>query len=113
MSEEREARIGRNEALFREINERMESLQASFDSLADQADFVCECGDVTCGDQITMSLTEYERLRSNPTWFAVKPGHEMKDVEDVVEKRSGYDIVSKHEGVPADIARAEDPRSDT
>ena len=112
MSEEREARIGRNEALFREINERMEALQQAFDSATEQADFVCECGDVTCGDQITMPLADYERLRSHPTWFAIKPGHQLEDVEDVVEKRRGYDIVSKHEGVPADIARAEDPRSE-
>jgi hypothetical protein len=113
MNEEREVRIGRNEALFREINERMESLQQAFDAFTEQADFVCECGDVACAEQLTMSLSDYERLRSNPTWFAIKPGHEVKDVEDVVEKRPGYDIVSKHEGVPADIARAEDPRSET
>jgi hypothetical protein len=111
VSEERDARIGRNEVLFREINERLEGLQEAFDSLAERADFVCECGDVACTEQITMSLGEYERLRSNPTWFAVKPGHETPDVEDVVEKRQGYDIVRKHEGVPANIARAEDPRS--
>ena len=111
MTQEREVRIGRNEALFREINERLESLQKSFDALTEQADFVCECGEVTCGERITMSLGDYERLRSHPTWFAIKPGHELKDVEDIVENRRGYDIVSKHEGAPADIARAEDPRS--
>lgn len=111
MSAERDARVGRNEVLFREINERLEALQEAFDSLAERADFVCECGDVSCDEQITMSLAEYERLRSDPTWFAVKPGHEANDVEDVVEKLAGYDIVRKHEGIPADIARAEDPRS--
>jgi hypothetical protein len=110
VSEERDARIGRNEVLFREINERLEGLQEAFDSLAERADFVCECGNVACTEQITMSLAEYERLRSNPTWFAIKPDHEVPDVEDVVEKRQGYDIVRKHDGVPADIARAEDPR---
>jgi hypothetical protein len=111
VSEERDARIGRNEALFREINERLNALQESFDSFTERADFVCECGDVTCGEQITMPLSDYERLRSNATWFAIKPGHEENGVEDVVEKRRGYDIVRKHEGAPADIARAEDPRS--
>lgn len=111
MSEERDARIGRNEVLFREINERLESLQEGFSSLAEHADFVCECGDVNCGEQITMTLAEYERLRADPTWFAIKPGHSADDVEDVVERRSGYEIVRKHEGLPATIARAEDPRS--
>jgi hypothetical protein len=111
VSQERDARIGRNEVLFREINERLEGLQEAFDSLAERADFVCECGDVACSEQITMPLAEYERLRSNPTWFAVKPGHEAPDVEDVVEKRQGYDVVRKHDGAAAEIAREEDPRS--
>jgi hypothetical protein len=111
VSKDRDARVGRNEVLFREINERLQSLQEPFDSLAERADFVCECGDVNCEAQITMTLGEYERLRSNPTWFAVKAGHEANDVEDVVEKRSGYDIVRKHEGLPANFARAENPRA--
>ena len=55
--------------------------------------------------------SEYEEVRANPAHFAVSPGHEAPDVETVVAKRSGYDVVRKNEGVPAEIARQTDPRS--
>src|SRR5919205_3825240 len=109
--DDRQERIGRNEALFREINERLEDLQERFDVLSHAGDFVCECGKLGCTEQITMPLEEYRELRSNPTHFAIKPGHEIPDVEDVVARRRGYDIVRKHEGPPTELARAEDPRS--
>jgi hypothetical protein len=112
MNDERRLRIGRNEVLFREINERLNELQESFDVFSERADFVCECGDVSCAEQITMSLHEYEQVRADPELFAIKPDHEIDDVEQVVAKRDGYDIVRKDEGAPAALARAEDPRSD-
>jgi hypothetical protein len=58
-----------------------------------------------------MTLADYERLRSEPTWFAIRPGHEILDVESVVERKGGYDIVQKHEGVPTRVAEEEDPRT--
>jgi hypothetical protein len=109
--DDRATRIGRNEVLFREINERLSELQESFDVFSERGDFVCECGDVSCSEQITMSLGEYEQLRADPELFGVKPGHEIPDVENVVERRPGYDVVRKSEGGPAELARAEDPRS--
>jgi hypothetical protein len=105
--DDRQARIGRNEVLFREINERLAELQDRFDVMVEGGDFVCECGRLGCTEQITMSLHDYRELRSEPTHFAVKPGHEMPDVESVVARRDGYDIVRKNEGDAADIARAE------
>ena len=108
--DDRQERVGRNEVLFREINERLEELQQRFDVLTEAGDFVCECGKLGCTETITMSLAEYRDLRGEPTHFAVKPGHEIPDVEDVVDRRRGYDVVRKHEGAPAELARAEDPR---
>ena len=58
-----------------------------------------------------MTRAEYEELRSEPHQFAVHPGHEYADVEDVVGRRKGYDIVSKNEGIPEKIAERTDPRS--
>ena len=108
--DDRQERVGRNEVLFREINERLEELQERFEVLADQGDFVCECGKLGCTEQITITLDEYRAVRADSTHFVVKPGHEMPDVEDVVERRRGYDVVRKHEGEAAELARAEDPR---
>jgi len=109
--DDRQERIGRNEVLFREINERLEQLQERFEVLSERGDFVCECGKLGCTDQISMSLEEYQALRADPTHFAIKPGHEIPDVEDVVAHHRGYDIVRKHGGDPAQLARAEDPRA--
>jgi hypothetical protein len=104
----REERIGLNEAVFREVNERIEHLAETFD--LKQLDLVCECGDGDCQERITMSDSEYDALRSDPQLFAVYPGHETDEVESVVEKRNGYDIVRKSVGAPERIAEQTDPR---
>src|SRR2546423_536388 len=108
---ERQRRIGLNESVFRDVNERIEEAADSF-GLADQPlNLICECGDPECVQKITMSRSEYEGLRDEPTHFAVFPGHEIPDVEEIVEKRKGYDIIRKREGEPARVARETDPRS--
>ncbi len=106
----REERIGKNEAVFREVNERLKELGESFSFVAERADFVCECGDALCADPIQMTLAEYEHVRANASRFAVLPGHSIREVESVVERRHGYDIVEKHPGRPAQLAAANDPR---
>ena len=106
----REERIGLNEAVFREVNERIESLADAFDLKAQPLDLICECGDASCVERISMSHQEYEQLRSDSHQFAVYPGHGDRDVEDVVEKRTGYDLIKKNEGIPEQIAEQTDPR---
>jgi AraC-like DNA-binding protein len=110
MDAERERRIGLNESVFREVNERIEDAASSF-GLTDQLSFVCECGDRDCVQQISMTRAEYEALRTEATHFAVFPGHEIADVEEIVERRKGYDVIRKREGQPAKVARETDPKS--
>jgi hypothetical protein len=111
MDAERERRLGLNESIFRDVNERIEDAAASFGLGNQPLNLVCECGDPTCVAQISMTRSEYEALRAEPTHFAVAPGHEIADVEEIIEKREGYDVIRKHEGPPADAARETDPRS--
>jgi hypothetical protein len=99
-----------NEALFREVNERIESLAESFDLRSGPLDLVCECGDASCVERITMTHAEYEQLRSDPRQFAVHPGHVDFNVEDLLERRAGYDVVLKDEGAPRRVAEQTDPR---
>jgi hypothetical protein len=49
-------------------------------------------------------------LRADPTQFAVVPGHEFANVEEVVARHEGYDVVRKVEGVARHIAEVTDPR---
>ena len=109
-TDERARRIGANEAIFREVNERLEEVARDLGLESQELDLLCECGDAGCVERITMSVSDYEALRANPKLFAVAPGHEEKDVEYFVERRKGYDVVQKREGLAAQIAEDTDPR---
>jgi hypothetical protein len=104
----REARIARNEALFREVNERVE--EVSERAATDTIEFLCECGDQFCTRSISLRRSEYERLRSDPLTFGITPGHAILDVEDVIAENERYQTVRKHEAEGL-IARRTDPRA--
>ena len=108
--EERERRIGLNEAVFREANERIEELNQAFATFTDELILVCECGEGKCAARITMTAQAYEELRAESANVAIVPGHEIPDVEQVVARREGYDVVKKNEGIPRRIAEVTDPR---
>jgi hypothetical protein len=108
--DERKRRIGVNEAIFREANERIQDLNKTFATLTDRLVLVCECGDAQCVEKISLSPEAYEELRSEPTQFAVVPGHEIPDVEEVVARGQGYDVVRKVDGIPRHVAEVTDPR---
>jgi hypothetical protein len=99
----------KNESLFRDVNERIEALEQEFGA-GDVCEFVCECAWIECSERFEMSLDAYEDLRSDPTTFAVLPGHESLGVEDVVAERTGYVVVRKRAGEPARIAAEDAPR---
>jgi hypothetical protein len=94
MPDELQARLGANESVFREINEGIERGQWPGEEES-PVSFRCECARLGCSDLIELSLREYERVRSNPRRFIVRPGHERLEVEIVVERRSDYFVVEK------------------
>jgi hypothetical protein len=108
--EERERRIGLNEAVFREANERIRELNETFATLTDELILVCECGHGTCAEQISMKPGDYEALRAQPADFAIVPGHEIPEVEKVISRGEEYVIVRKKEGIPRRVAEVTDPR---
>ena len=109
--DERSRRVGHNEALYRQVNERIEALNETFGTVAGDFAVICECGDLGCKDQISVSREAYEQTRANPARFLVRPGHEVLDVERVVGRDDDYVVVEK---VPQDavrVAEETDPRS--
>ena len=109
----RDEQRARNEALFREVNERIEVLSTDLaDESEQEASFevLCECGRDDCTVLIEMTRAEYESVRSDPRRFIVVPGHEHTDIERVVERGSAFLVVEKLEHA-AEIAVEEDPRS--
>jgi hypothetical protein len=101
-------RAARNEALFREVNEEVARLEQRLEGGAPQ--FVCECSAESCVERVTLPLAAYERIRSHPRRFVLKPGHEQDSLERVVESASGYVVVEKT-AVAGDVAERTDPRS--
>jgi hypothetical protein len=103
---EREARIGNNERLFREVNERINQIQDAFGQ-TQAFEIVCECGAQGCLERITLTHDAYRTVRANPRTFAIVPGHQAEDVEDVVGRHEAYYVVEKKEGLPAAIAESD------
>jgi hypothetical protein len=91
----REERIAKNEANFREINERLERGLRHVQDNPDLLTFICECGDQTCDQHIHLSLSEYERVRLDSRHFAVVPGHTFPAVEQVISSNDRYEVVEK------------------
>jgi hypothetical protein len=107
----RARKVGENEALFRSVNEQIESLSQTFSVATDTIRIVCECADRMCVEQLEISVSDYEDVRADPSLFIVLPEHVEDDVERVVGRHDGYWVVSKHEGEPARIARETNPRN--
>jgi hypothetical protein len=86
--------VARTQALFREVNEQLERLAVKF-GIDHSLDFVCECGNHRCSENVELSLSEYEAIRRIPTRFVVKPGHVLPKFERSVEQQRAYTVVEK------------------
>ena len=54
-------RLARNQALFREVNERLLELADGFHDGSMQ--FICECSQEDCTETLTLSHEQYESVR--------------------------------------------------
>ena len=107
-------RRAKNEAIFREVNERIEDLSRR--SGVDDDDsvlpgFVCECSNDGCTELLEVSYQQYEAVRQHPRRFLVLAGHEDLDAERVLEEHDGSLVVEKRPEASR-IAIENDPRSD-
>jgi hypothetical protein len=113
--DERLERQARNEALVREVNEHINALdrEAAGSGAVDGVEtfrFHCECGrDGGCGEEIWMTLEEYEVVRRQDDRFALRPGHETEGLEHVVDGNERFVIVDKVDAAEPFVA--DDPRS--
>ena len=60
-------------------------------------EWVCECGDETCFEKVTVPYGGLRAVRSHDDWFLIVPGHEKADVERIVDEHGGYVVVEKCE----------------
>jgi hypothetical protein len=106
MDVEGRQRVAMNEATFRRVNEGMEAGQDPSGLLT----FLCECGRLGCNRLIELTRAEYEAVRDDPRTFAIIDGHDITEVEDVVERHERYVVVRKRGAPEEEIAENTDPR---
>jgi len=107
--DERQQRLARNEAHFREVNERIESvahqLGGSF-----PYEFLCECANADCTFRIRIPLAAYESIRADGKQFVVLPLHYTPEVEELVLEEEAYWVVRKT-GDAGEYVEQLDPRT--
>ncbi len=75
--------------------------------------YFCECADTECRAKVPLRKSDYERIRADAKQFFVVPGHEILDVETVVERHDdeGWVVVAKPPEVAETLERTNPRRS--
>lgn len=109
MDQNVQERLAANEDTFRQVNEGI--ARGQWPGEDDRpVSFRCECARLGCNLLIELRLPEYEAIRGHSRRFLVVDGHELPEVEAVVERRDGYVVVEKG-GEAGELAERRDPRS--
>jgi hypothetical protein len=85
-----DARARAIENVFRDINQAFLKLDG------DSGRFVCECADAECVETIDLPRASMVLLREDPNVYALKRGHAVAEIEQVVETLDSIEIVRKH-----------------
>ena len=100
--------LAQRQNLFRDANERIE-YAATVVGHKGLRPFLCECSLDGCVERIEVETEVYELVRGNAARFLTLPGHEIAEIEDVVNRHDGYQVVEK-QSVFAEIASSANPR---
>jgi hypothetical protein len=95
MSDARASRAGKNQSLFRDVNERVREMNERLDPALPLSEWLCECADDSCTDRIELTQDAYSRVREHGKRFVVAPGHVFAGIEEIVERQQVYWIVEK------------------
>jgi hypothetical protein len=105
----REHRMAQNEALFREVNERVDAMAHQLGPDVPY-EFLCECANADCTFRLALSTSVYEAVRADPKRFVVLPLHYTPEVEELVVQEDTYWVVQKT-GEAGEYVEHLDPRS--
>jgi len=81
--------------LFRQVNERVRDLNTDLGPSARIADFVCECRDPECSERLTLSLEQFDAIRSHPNRHVVRSDHLEPAYEHTVDLQRGFSVVER------------------
>jgi uncharacterized protein (DUF1499 family) len=90
------ARLAKNEDFFREVNGKISEKAESHGVDSHEYEFFCECSDAACVERVTLTLSEYEHIRTEPTRFVVKKNHVVPEIEHVIEAVPDHVVIEKH-----------------
>jgi hypothetical protein len=99
----------KNEELFRNVNEQIETLSQTVGQDDPLMQYLCECDSRGCYERVRATRGEYESVRAEPTHFIVLTGHEDPEVERVIVSNDRFLIVEK-QGAAGRDAEKTDPR---
>ena len=94
-------RAQENERILREANDEIgrearEAERAHEVGRAEtEIEFFCACGRSDCEETLLLTLAEYEAAHTAPDRFIITPGHELTEIERVVEEHDTYFVVEK------------------
>jgi hypothetical protein len=103
-------RLADNEALFREVNERVQEQADGHGNDGHVYAYFCECSRTDCVERVHHTSAEYEAIRAHGARFILVAGHEIGEIEDVVAKTDDSVVVEK-QGVAGARAELLDPRT--
>lgn len=93
MDDVRARKAAKNEALTRSLNEGLARGEEKWPS--EEPTFICECCDLSCVEEVSLSLDDYRHIHKDPRRFIVKPGHEVLEIEKVIDDRGAFKVVEK------------------
>jgi hypothetical protein len=99
----------KNEELFRNVNERIETLSQTIAQDDPLMQYLCECDSRACYERVRATRGEYESVRAEPTHFIVLAGHDDPAVERVILSNDRFLVVEK-QGAAARDAEQTDRR---
>ena len=97
--EQTKQRVATNQALLRGVNEAMR-----IDRADEPLPFRCECGRLGCNKLMELTRAEYNAVRGHRRRFAIVAGHEVVEIEPIVERHDRDAVVEAHDPAAAAIA---------
>jgi hypothetical protein len=80
--------------LFREVNERIRSVNLRFGTAADEMHVLCECGRRDCIDRIEIPISVFDEISLADDLFLVAHGHAQQPEERLVAEAGEYDVIA-------------------
>jgi hypothetical protein len=99
----------KNEATFRNANERLEEKAEELELGERLTPFLCECEDEHCTEVLLLRRSDYEDVRAHPRRFIVVPGHQEDD-DQLIRGETDLAVIEKH-GEEGRLVEQQDPRA--